>query len=72
MEEARAYALKLAAGPPIAIQLAKQLLKRSETLPFVEALNAAQHAMTIAQSTEDSKEGIQALLEKRDPVFTGR
>lgn len=72
MDEARAYAEKLAAGPPIAIQLAKQLVRRSETLPFMEALNAAQHAMTIAQSTEDAREGPLAFREKRTPNFTGR
>jgi enoyl-CoA hydratase/carnithine racemase len=72
MEEARAYAEKLAAGPPVAIQLAKQLVRRSETLSFMEALNAAQHAMTIVQSTEDSKEGPLAFREKRAPNFVGR
>jgi len=72
MDEATAYAEKLASGPPIAIQLAKQLVRRSETLPFMEALNAAQHAMTIAQSTEDSREGPLAFREKRAPKFTGR
>lgn len=72
MDEARAYAEKLASGPPIAIQLAKQLVRRSETLSFMEALNAAQHAMTIAQSTEDSREGPLAFREKRAPKFTGR
>jgi len=71
MEEATAYAQKLAAGPPVAIQLAKQLLRRSETLPFMEALNAAQHAMTIAQSTEDAVEGPTAFREKRSPNFIG-
>jgi 2-(1,2-epoxy-1,2-dihydrophenyl)acetyl-CoA isomerase len=72
MEETRAYARKLAEGPPVAIQLAKQLVRRSETLSFVEGLNAAQHAMTIAQSTEDSREGPLAFREKRAPRFTGR
>jgi len=71
MEEAMAYAKKLAAGPPVAIQLAKQLIKRSENLSFVEGLNAAQHAMTIVQSTEDAKEGPAAFREKRPPNFTG-
>jgi len=71
MEETMAYAKKLAAGPPIAIQLAKQLIKRSENLSFVEGLNAAQHAMTIVQSTEDAKEGPAAFREKRPPNFSG-
>jgi enoyl-CoA hydratase len=72
MAETLAYARKLAEGPPVAIQLAKQLVRRSETLSFVEGLNAAQHAMTIAQSTEDSREGPLAFREKRAPRFTGR
>ena len=72
MEEATAYAKKLAAGPPVAIQLAKQLVRRGETLSFLEALNAAQHAMTIVQSTEDSREGPLAFREKRAPNFIGR
>jgi 2-(1,2-epoxy-1,2-dihydrophenyl)acetyl-CoA isomerase len=71
MEETMAYAQKLAAGPPVAIQLAKQLIKRSENLSFIEGLNAAQHAMTIVQSTEDAKEGPAAFREKRPPSFTG-
>ena len=71
MEETMAYARKLADGPPVAIQLAKQLVRRSETLSFMESLNAAQHAMTIVQSTEDSAEGPRAFREKRPPIFTG-
>jgi enoyl-CoA hydratase/carnithine racemase len=72
IEEATAYARQLAAGPPVAIQLAKQLVRRSETLSFMEALNAAQHAMTIVQSTEDASEGPLAFREKRAPNFIGR
>ncbi len=69
--ETMAYAKMLADGPPVAIQLAKQLVRRSETQSFIESLNAAQHAMTIVQSTEDSREGPLAFREKRPPVFTG-
>jgi enoyl-CoA hydratase/carnithine racemase len=72
MEEARAYAQRLAEGPPIAIQLAKRLVYRSLNLPFPEALEAAQAAMTIVQSTEDSLEGPRAFREKRRPDFQGR
>lgn len=69
MEETRAYALRLANGPAIAIQLGKRLVYRAMNQTFPEALDAAQAAMTIVQSTEDSVEGMRAFKEKRKPVF---
>lgn len=72
MEEARAYALRLAEGPPVAVQLAKRLVYRAMYQSFPEALESAQAAMTIVQSTEDSKEGPRAFREKRKPDFQGR
>lgn len=72
MDEARAYAQRLAEGPPISIQLAKRLVYRGEGQTFLEGLEAAQAAMTIVQSTEDSKEGPRAFREKRKPSFEGR
>ena len=72
MDEARAYALRLADGPPVAIQLAKRLVYRALNQTFQEALETAQAAMTIVQSTEDSKEGPKAFREKRKAVFEGR
>ncbi|RLT33505.1 MAG: enoyl-CoA hydratase [Chloroflexi bacterium] len=47
MDEARAYALRLADGPPVAIQLAKRLVYRALNQTFQEALETAQAAMTI-------------------------
>lgn len=72
MDEARAYALRLADGPPVAIQLAKRLVYRAMNQTFQEALETAQAAMTIVQSTEDSKEGPKAFREKRKAIFEGR
>jgi enoyl-CoA hydratase/carnithine racemase len=72
MDEARTYALKLAEGPPVAMQLAKRLVYRGADQSFLEGLEAAQAAMTIVQSTEDSREGPQAFREKRRPQFQGR
>lgn len=72
MADTRAYAERLAAGPPIALQLAKRLVYRSLTQTFPEGLEAAQAAMTIVQSTEDSREGPRAFREKRPPNFEGR
>jgi len=36
------------------------------------ALDLAQQAMFIAQSTEDAREGPRAFAEKREPEFKGR
>ena len=71
MEEVRGFAGKLAAGPPVAMQLTKRLAYRGMNTTFMEALEAAQAAMSIAQSTQDSKEGPRAFVEKRPPDFKG-
>lgn len=72
MQETRAYAERLADGPPIAIQLAKRLVYRGLNQAFMEGLEQAQAAMTLVQSTEDAKEGPLAFREKRKPRFEGR
>ncbi|MEX1023291.1 MAG: enoyl-CoA hydratase-related protein [Dehalococcoidia bacterium] len=72
MAETREYVQRIVEGPPIAIQLAKRLVYRGLTQPFTEALEQAQAAMTLVQSTEDAKEGPRAFREKRKPQFEGR
>ena len=72
LAETHAYAQRLAEGPPVAIQLAKRLVYRALDQSFMESLEAAQAAFTIAQSTEDAREGPLAFREKRKPVFHGR
>jgi len=72
MDYTREYATRLAKGPAVAIQQAKRLAYRSQELSLDAALDLAQQAMFIAQSTEDSREGPRAFVEKRDPQFKGR
>ncbi|HWO93519.1 MAG TPA: enoyl-CoA hydratase-related protein [Dehalococcoidia bacterium] len=72
MEEARAFAARLASGPAVAIQLAKRLVYRSWEVDANKALEMAESAMLVAQSTEDAKEGPRAFVEKRPPQFQGR
>lgn len=71
MDRTKEFAVSLANGPATAIQLAKKLVYRSLEMPFDDHLDFAQMAMTIAQSTEDAKEGPLAFLEKREPNFKG-
>jgi 2-(1,2-epoxy-1,2-dihydrophenyl)acetyl-CoA isomerase len=68
----REYAVKLAKGPAVALQLAKRLVYRSLDASVDQALEMAQGAMTIAQNTEDAREGPRAFVEKREPEFKGR
>lgn len=72
MNYTRDYATRLVKGPAVAIQQAKRLAYRSQELSLDAALDLAQQAMFIAQSTEDSREGPQAFVEKREPEFKGR
>lgn len=71
LDRTREFAQKIARGPATAIQLAKKLVYRSANLTFDEHLDFAQMAMTLAQSTEDAKEGPLAFTEKREPNFKG-
>ena len=68
---ARSLAATLAANPPIAVQLAKSALYRSQHLSIEDALELAATYQGIAQRTADHDEGVAALLEKRSPRFTG-
>ncbi|HEV8573155.1 MAG TPA: enoyl-CoA hydratase-related protein [Dehalococcoidia bacterium] len=72
MDYTREYAARLVKGPAVAIQQAKRLAYRSQELSLDAALDLAQQAMFIAQSTEDSREGPRAFAEKREPEFKGR
>jgi 2-(1,2-epoxy-1,2-dihydrophenyl)acetyl-CoA isomerase len=72
MEETRAFAMTLASGPAVAIQLAKRLVYRSAEVTLDQALDLAQSAMALASSTEDAREGPRAFAERRPPEFRGR
>jgi 2-(1,2-epoxy-1,2-dihydrophenyl)acetyl-CoA isomerase len=65
-------AAKIAAGPPIAIRLAKRAMYKSMDSDLRSALEFETYAQNICSQTEDSREGIRAFVEKREPEFTGR
>jgi enoyl-CoA hydratase/carnithine racemase len=72
MSTTREFALRLANGPAVAMQLAKRLVYRGLTADWQEAFEQAGTAMSIAQSTEDAREGPRAFVENRPPKFQGR
>ncbi len=70
--ETMEYAGRIAKMPAVSVQLIKRLAYRSAVTGAHEALEMAEHAMVIARSTEDAKEGPRAFMEKREPNFQGR
>ncbi len=62
----------IAAGPPIAIRLAKRSLYKNVDADLRSALEAETFAQNICFETEDATEGVRAFVEKRGPVFRGR
>jgi 2-(1,2-epoxy-1,2-dihydrophenyl)acetyl-CoA isomerase len=69
---ARAYAARLAAGASVAVELARRSVRRSFERDLEAAIDFESWAQSVAQRTEDVREGVQAFLEKREPRFQGR
>lgn len=66
------WALKLAAGPPIALAQTKRLLNNALNVTLEEALDDEAAAQTINFATSDTAEAMRAFIEKREPKFIGR
>ena len=72
MAEAEAIAGRLAERGPLAVQYAKEAIRRGLEMPLEQALRYETDLAIILQTTEDRAEGVRAFLEKRPPQFRGR
>jgi 2-(1,2-epoxy-1,2-dihydrophenyl)acetyl-CoA isomerase len=68
----RALAEKIAAGPPLALRLDKQMLNRAATSDLAAALEVEAFSQGLAIASEDHREGVAAFFDKRPPTFSGR
>jgi enoyl-CoA hydratase/carnithine racemase len=72
MPRALELAREIASCAPIAVRWTKKSLYRNYGWDPVSAAEGEAHAQSRTFETEDSKEGVAALLEKRAPVFKNR
>jgi enoyl-CoA hydratase/carnithine racemase len=66
------WAARLAAGAPLALAMTKRLLTLNATADFAAAVQAESLAQSVNFGTADTREAVQAFLDKRPPVFHGR
>ena len=67
---------RICENPPLAVRAVKELMLRGLDMPL-DYPTTAWHLMldtpmTIVEQSEDAKEGRQAFVEKRKPIFKGK
>ncbi|MBA4536807.1 enoyl-CoA hydratase/isomerase family protein [Bacillus aquiflavi] len=72
LSTAKDWAKKLASKPPIALQMIKTAVNAGGNTDIESGLTIESACFVNAFSTEDRKEGLQAFVEKRKPVYVGR
>jgi enoyl-CoA hydratase/carnithine racemase len=72
MQTAMAYAKRIAANAPLAVQAAKELAVRAEDMDLVTGLRVEQMWNRLLRVSDDAKEGPAAFAEKRPARFQGR
>ncbi|MED5579964.1 MAG: enoyl-CoA hydratase-related protein [Nitrospinota bacterium] len=66
------WAKEILSNAPAAVCAVKEAARRGEHLPFVDRVFLARDVANKVLQTEDSKEGIRAFIEKREPKWKGK
>jgi enoyl-CoA hydratase/carnithine racemase len=66
------WASKLASKSPVIMRLGKEAMFRQQDMAFADALDYLRSQLSLAMTTEDIVEGVQAFFEKREPDWKGR
>lgn len=72
LEEAQALAKEIASMPPIALQMAKDAILKAFDTTIEGGLEYERKAFYLLFASDDMKEGMNAFIEKRKPVWKGK
>jgi len=72
LEESLNIAREICSAAPVAVRTTLQTLRAQQNVGLDEAYKTEATAQAVCYPTEDLKEGVVALQEKRSPVFTGK
>ena len=72
LEEALRLAAVVAQQSPLAVKMAKEAVLRAFDSTLEEGLHFERKNFYLLFASDDQKEGMQAFIEKRPPVFTGK
>jgi len=72
LETAREMAAEICRSGPIAVQETRASLRANFPEEFTEATGRERRVQDVLRQTEDYREGVVAMKQRRDPVFHGR
>ncbi|MBN1644234.1 MAG: enoyl-CoA hydratase/isomerase family protein [Dehalococcoidales bacterium] len=72
LNEAKKLAQKMMKNAPIALRYTKKAVNRGMQMPLEDALKMEAMLFGALLETEDVKEGVNAFIEKRKPLFKGK
>ena len=70
--EVEKFALTIAKKSPLALRLGRQTFYNAREMEYQQAIKYCREMFAILATSDDAKEGIDAFLNKREPVWTGR
>ena len=70
-ECAHALAVRIGAAPPLAVREAKRAVNASFELPMADGLRVEAEGQGVCLPSQDTKEAITAVIERREPVYRG-
>jgi enoyl-CoA hydratase/carnithine racemase len=71
LDAARALARRIAANPPQAVRMARRLLREAWNNRLDSVLEMSSAMQAVAHTTDDHKEALAAMREKRKPTYKG-